>query len=185
MSKKERLRLPVVAGLFFAFVLCMVALFLRVKLNSDGVDSLVKVGTVDDFPPHSVKALSLPVTFWDPDPSAMLGSTPGVVTQLPQAPVEPVPIWLVHSAEAGYVALYARDPFLGCQVAWEEPNRRFVNPCHGQKYAETGIWIEGPAERSLDRFGLVINDAGELWVDIGQYQEGQPLPTQRASSRQT
>ena len=184
MSTKEQLRLALFGGLLLVFGLCLGVVLMLVTSDSNTADSLVIVGHVDDFPLNSVTALSLSVIFWDPDPPAALGKTPGTVTQSVQAPIEPVPIWLVHSPEAGYLALYRRDPFLGCQVAWEKANQRFVNPCHGQKYTRTGEWIEGPAERNLDSFRVIVNDAGEVWVDVSQYREGKSLPAETASSRQ-
>jgi nitrite reductase/ring-hydroxylating ferredoxin subunit len=182
MSTKGQRRLALFGSLSLILGLCLGVLVMLVNDDPSTADSLVKVGQAKDFPPHSVTALSLPVTFWDPDPPAILGETPGRVTQMPQAPIEPVLIWLVHSAENGYLALYRRDPYLGCQIAWEEINQRFVNPCHGQKYTKTGEWIEGQSERNLDRFAVVVNDAGELWVDIRRYQVGKPLPVEAASS---
>lgn len=63
--------------------------------------------------------------------------------------------WLSNSPE-GVVALYKVCTHLGCLYKWVDANGRFECPCHGSKFQTTGLWIEGPATRSLDRFAMTI-----------------------------
>lgn len=76
-------------------------------------------------------------------------------------------------------ALYQRCPHLGCK-----PNACLKNfwlecPCHGSRYDRLGIKAAGqaygPAPRSMDRFGVIVDDAGVLTVDTGKLTLG-PLP---------
>lgn len=76
-------------------------------------------------------------------------------------------------------ALYQRCPHLGCK-----PNACLKNfwlecPCHGSRYDRLGIKAAGqaygPAPRSMDRFGVIVDDAGVLTVDTGKITLG-PLP---------
>jgi cytochrome b6-f complex iron-sulfur subunit len=48
---------------------------------------------------------------------------------------------------------------LGCLPKWVDNNDRFECPCHGSKYTSAGMWLEGPAPRSLDRFPVVVTFA--------------------------
>ena len=132
----------------------------------------VKIGEIDDFPPGSVTQIDLPTAFNDPDPPASGSETPGVVTQVQVRLISPVPIFLVNDPSEGLIALYARDPHLGCGVTWIETEQRFLNPCHGEQYSQTGDWLEGPSTRNLDHFSVTVNQAGEIWVDVSTFQFG-------------
>ncbi len=76
-------------------------------------------------------------------------------------------------------ALYQRCPHLGCK-----PNPCLKNfwlecPCHGSRYDRLGIKAAGqaygPAPRSMDRFGVIVDGSGVLTVDTGKLTLG-PLP---------
>jgi cytochrome b6-f complex iron-sulfur subunit len=76
-------------------------------------------------------------------------------------------------------ALYQRCPHLGCK-----PNPCLRNfwlecPCHGSRYDRLGIKAAGaqygPAPRSMDRFGVIVDAAGALTVNTGKITLG-PLP---------
>lgn len=134
--------------------------------------TMVKIGEVDDYPPGSVTKIDLPATFNDPDPPASGSETPGVVTQVQVMLISPVPIFLVNDPSEGLIALYARDPHLGCGVRWVETDQRFVNPCHGEQYSLTGEWLAGPSPRGLDSFTVTVTQAGEIWVDVSKLHFG-------------
>ena len=74
--------------------------------------------------------------------------------------------WLVET-EDGPKALYMVCTHLGCLYAWVNENNRFECPCHGSKFTREGIYIEGPAPRSLDYFELAPAEEGEIAVDTG------------------
>ncbi len=63
--------------------------------------------------------------------------------------------WLTHT-EIGIAALYKVCTHLGCLFKWVETNDRFECPCHGSKFEAGGLYIEGPAPRSLDRFEITV-----------------------------
>jgi cytochrome b6-f complex iron-sulfur subunit len=76
-------------------------------------------------------------------------------------------------------ALYQRCPHLGCK-----PNPCLKNfwlecPCHGSRYDRLGIKAAGqaygPAPRSMDRFGVIVDGSGVLTIDTGKITLG-PLP---------
>ncbi len=139
-------------------------------------DARVEVGQADDFPVGSVTFFELDTSFEDPDPPAIASGTPGVVTQPAAMHISPVPIYLVHDPSAGFLALYNRDPHLGCRVNWVEDRQRFENPCHGEQYTRTGEYFSGPSPRGLDRFEVEVTADGDVVVDVSKYQEGSPSP---------
>jgi cytochrome b6-f complex iron-sulfur subunit len=76
---------------------------------------------------------------------------------------------LVHDPKAGFLALYNRDPFRGCRIAWMSITRRFVDPCHGSEYTQVGEHLRGPAPRDLDRFAVIVTAGGDVVVDVSAY----------------
>ncbi len=74
--------------------------------------------------------------------------------------------WLTNT-EAGVQALYKVCTHLGCLYKWVGTHNRFECPCHGSKFQLNGLYIEGPAPRSLDRFELtaVLADDSEVNSD--------------------
>ena len=139
---------------------------------NDRKDTRVRVGRLDDFPVDTVIPIELETSFLDPDPPAIGSQTPGVVTQPVSATISPVPVFLVHHTTAGILALYNRDPHLGCQVVWEAESQRFINPCHGEQYSQKGECIAGACPRGLDRFKVIVTEEGEVWVDVSIFQFG-------------
>jgi cytochrome b6-f complex iron-sulfur subunit len=74
-------------------------------------------------------------------------------------------------------ALYQRCPHLGCK-----PNPCLKSfwlecPCHGSRYDRLGTKVKelGPAPRSMDRFGVIVQPDGKLVLDTGKITLG-PLP---------
>jgi nitrite reductase/ring-hydroxylating ferredoxin subunit len=93
-----------------------------------------------------------------------------------------VPILLVNLPQSGLLALYSRDPHLGCRVVPAAdavsdigrpfpPEVAFVNPCHGEKYDLVGRYLAGPSPRGLDRFGVSVVD-GDVVVDVMAFEYG-------------
>lgn len=136
--------------------------------------TIFRIGRVDDFPLGSVTDIELQATFSDPDP-AVVGAIDTRSTLEPSsAAVSPVLIFLVHDPEVGFLALYNRDPHLGCRIKWNGAALRFEDPCHGSQYTRTGGYIFGPSPRGLDRFAVVVAEDGSLSVDLAKFQLGPP-----------
>ena len=71
------------------------------------------------------------------------------------------------NTDSGVAALYKVCTHLGCLFKWVTTNNRFECPCHGSKFQANGLYIEGPAPRSLDRFELTarLNNGSEVVSD--------------------
>jgi Rieske Fe-S protein len=88
--------------------------------------------------------------------------------------------------QGSVIALYHRCPHLGCTVPYRpefpfsDPRNNnetytgwFRCPCHGSTYSFTGVRVFGPAPRSMDVFGLTIEN-GNITVDTGSITQGTP-----------
>ncbi len=71
-------------------------------------------------------------------------------------------------SEDCFAALSSTCPHLGCQVHWEQQNKRFFCPCHNGAFDEQGTAISGPpaqARQALVRFSLKV-EKGLIYVLI-------------------
>jgi len=86
-------------------------------------------------------------------------------------------LWLVKQESGEVLALYQKDPRLGCTVPWrpdfEFRGRTgwFRNPCHGQTYDLGGSCVAGPCVRGLDRFQVRVADR-EVQVNLAKLIPG-------------
>ncbi len=79
-----------------------------------------------------------------------------------------------HLEDDSLVVLYGVCTHLGCLPPYFEETDRFECPCHGSKFERSGLYIEGPAPRSLDRFATtVFFDDG---TSITSNEDGDPIP---------
>ena len=133
----------------------------------------VVVGRVSEFPSGSITAMELDVLLTGPVPE---------VSDLADGDRVTVPILLVNVPQSGLLALYNRDPHLGCRVAiaGDVPSDIgipfpaevvFINPCHGEKYDLVGRYLAGPSPRGLDRFAVSVID-GDVVVDVMAFEYG-------------
>lgn len=76
-------------------------------------------------------------------------------------------------------AMYQRCPHLGCKPNACEKNFWLECPCHGSRYDRLGTKIAGvaygPAPRGMDRFAIIVDGEGALFVDTLKITLG-PLP---------
>ena len=93
-------------------------------------------------------------------------------------------VWIVRTPE-GFYALSTICTHLGCTPQWLAAQQRFKCPCHGSGLLVSGIHIEGPAPRPLERFRISLAGDGQIEIDKntkyleekGQWsQEGAFLP---------
>lgn len=63
---------------------------------------------------------------------------------------------VAHLEDDSLIVLYGVCTHLGCLPQWINTNDRFECPCHGSKFERDGLYIEGPAPRSLDRFRTTV-----------------------------
>ena len=73
-------------------------------------------------------------------------------------------IYVVHTAE-GFFALSAVCTHLGCLTAWKPDLGIIACPCHGSKFKQEGVKIEGPAPKPLPWLRMWLSDDGDLLVD--------------------
>jgi cytochrome b6-f complex iron-sulfur subunit len=91
-------------------------------------DTIITVGSVDDFRPKSVTAF-------------VRGR-----------------FYLSRLEDGGFIALSRKCTHLGCTVPWVEKEEQFACPCHRSAYDITGNVIASPAPRPLDFYPLTIEN---------------------------
>jgi cytochrome b6-f complex iron-sulfur subunit len=82
--------------------------------------------------------------------------------------------WVSNVENAGLVVLFGVCTHLGCLPKWVDNNNRFECPCHGSKYQKDGLYIEGPAPRSLDRFMTTVTFTDGTTAVMNEV--GDPIP---------
>jgi len=83
--------------------------------------------------------------------------------------------WVRDSDGSFWVALYQRCVHLGCTVPFRDDCVSFKCPCHGSHYNVDGEYLDGPAPRSLDRFGMHLSGT-DVVVDTGVLNQTVPHP---------
>ena len=79
--------------------------------------------------------------------------------------------WIVREPK-GFYALSTTCTHLGCTPNWLAAEEKFKCPCHGSGFVVTGINIEGPAPRPLERFKITLAEDGQILVDKNtKYQQ--------------
>lgn len=102
-------------------------------------------------------------------PAAQSWVVPFEISELPGSSFEATP-FVVAGGESdgiGLMALWQRCVHLGCRVPSCGSSQGFECPCHGSKYNRHGEYEDGPAPRNLDRFGVSIDNTGQLVIDTG------------------
>jgi cytochrome b6-f complex iron-sulfur subunit len=73
-------------------------------------------------------------------------------------------VWIVREA-AGFYALSTVCTHLGCTPNWLAADEKFKCPCHGSGFIRTGMNVEGPAPRPLERYKITMAEDGQLLID--------------------
>jgi cytochrome b6-f complex iron-sulfur subunit len=102
-----------------------------------------------------------PGEFGGPIPVGSVDSLPGLGA--PPEPFNKAKFWWVVT-DAGALALYKVCTHLGCIYAWRQSEFKFICPCHGSQFQRDGVYIQGPAGRSLDRFVIEAYDGSGALV---------------------
>jgi cytochrome b6-f complex iron-sulfur subunit len=76
-------------------------------------------------------------------------------------------VWIVRNESDGIYAIRSVCSHLGCTPNWLETQKKFKCPCHGSGFIITGMNVEGPAPRPLDRFKISRADDGDIEIDKG------------------
>jgi cytochrome b6-f complex iron-sulfur subunit len=80
-------------------------------------------------------------------------------------------VWIVRE-DTGFFVLSTVCTHLGCTPNWLPADDKFKCPCHGSGFIRSGINIEGPAPRPLERYKVTLAEDGQILVDKNtKYQE--------------
>lgn len=95
--------------------------------------------------------------------------------------------YIVKLESGEFLALYQKDPHLGCTVVWNPTldfrgrTGWFRNPCHNETYDIEGNAVFGPQPRGLDRFPVEVVD-GQVRVDTNRLTCGPGAPADMVCS---
>ena len=73
-------------------------------------------------------------------------------------------VWIVREARGFYV-LSTVCTHLGCTPNWLQAEEKFKCPCHGSGFILSGVNVEGPAPRPLERYKVTLAEDGQLLID--------------------
>jgi cytochrome b6-f complex iron-sulfur subunit len=73
-------------------------------------------------------------------------------------------VWIVRES-TGFYVLSTVCTHLGCTPNWLSAEEKFKCPCHGSGFVKTGINVEGPAPRPLERYKVTLAADGQLLID--------------------
>jgi cytochrome b6-f complex iron-sulfur subunit len=73
-------------------------------------------------------------------------------------------VWIVRET-TGFYALSTTCTHLGCTPNWLAADEKFKCPCHGSGFVITGINVEGPAPRPLERYKITLAEDGQILID--------------------
>ncbi len=75
---------------------------------------------------------------------------------------DPTYVIVTDEEEIASYGLNAVCTHLGCVVPWNEGERKFICPCHGSQYDETGKVVRGPAPLSLALVHADVNEEDKI-----------------------
>ena len=73
-------------------------------------------------------------------------------------------VWIVREA-TGFYVLSTVCTHLGCTPNWLQADEKFKCPCHGSGFVKSGVNVEGPAPRPLERYKVSLAPDGQLLID--------------------
>jgi Rieske Fe-S protein len=82
-------------------------------------------------------------------------------------------VYVNRTADGQLQVLSAICPHLGCSVAWQPSQGKFVCPCHGGQFKADGKHISGPPPRSLDNLKAQVKD-GKLQAQFEYFRSNVP-----------
>jgi len=73
---------------------------------------------------------------------------------------------LIANTGNGLIALQARCPHEGCELAWLPEDRQAECPCHGSRFAADGSLLNPPARSDISAFPASIDANGDVIVQL-------------------
>lgn len=78
--------------------------------------------------------------------------------------------WVVRMPDRRILAFGPQCTHLACAYHWENPQNKFVCPCHGSEFAIDGKVLMGPAARPLDQYQTKIENNR---LQLGELKQSQ------------
>lgn len=82
-------------------------------------------------------------------------------------------VYVNRTAQGKLQVLSAICPHLGCSVAWNQKEEKFICPCHGGQFAADGTHLSGPPPRGMDNLKAQVKD-GTLQIQFEYFRSNVP-----------
>jgi menaquinol-cytochrome c reductase iron-sulfur subunit len=82
-------------------------------------------------------------------------------------------VYVNRTAQGKLQVLSAICPHLGCSVAWNQKEEKFICPCHGGQFAADGRHLSGPPPRGMDNLKAQVKD-GTLQIQFEYFRSNVP-----------
>ncbi len=85
----------------------------------------------------------------------------GSVNDYPENSVTPFrqgQFYLVRRNDGGFLAVSLKCSHLGCSIAWNDNENKFICPCHSSSFDINGDVMHPPAPRALDIYEISIDN---------------------------
>ena len=79
-------------------------------------------------------------------------------------------VYVVPNGSGNLKVLSSVCPHLGCSVRWIEKQDKFICPCHGGTFSNTGVHISGPPLRAMDELESKVEN-GVLKVRFQYFRQ--------------
>lgn len=109
------------------------------RKDSNSASRILNAGSVNDYPKNSV------------------------------TPFRQGQFYLVRRNDGGFLAVSLKCSHLGCSIAWNENENKFICPCHSSSFDINGEVLHPPAPRALDIYEISI-DNGIINVMLNKKQ---------------
>ncbi len=141
-------------GIAVVLVLC----YLVFSMMRSRAPQSVVIGQAEDFPANSITLKFVNADFSDPETNKEFAT---LSLEVVREPAGNFTVFFARSTNPAFGSLTPRQ----CVVQWDEPLKRFVEPCGGAKWTREGKYAEGPAPRDLDRFPAQVMN-GDLTIRL-------------------
>ena len=65
---------------------------------------------------------------------------------------------IIRTSDSNYVALSKVCTHQGCTVGYSSSSNEIACPCHGARFSLDGAVLKGPANRSLTKYSVTLNN---------------------------
>jgi len=74
--------------------------------------------------------------------------------------------FIIHQDKNDLQVLSRHCPHLGCSLQSHVQSKQIVCPCHGSRFTEDGVYIQGPAKKNMNTLNFTLNRDETLKIQL-------------------